>query len=711
MHVIQPMCNSRYADAPAHAHHAPGRFRRHPAIAEHAPCDWQRRGPLGSFFVSASFHRHSDSNVTPSSRARSPWVRWSLARQLPLLTAAIVVIVMALSLTLTYGALRQGRSDALHARIQGLLRVLSQSTDATTKARVSALKTYASDSALIHAVEQPNLQRSPRQDSAIAAALGKVLIPTDSGLPVELWTTDGRRLAHIGTNVRGDSVAGLPPELRSLHGTRVSEIPTGAAGADSVEFGTLYQSSGRVYFWVIAPVMKDNRRIGYIAQQRRLVLNPAITRTVNDLSGEQLVVKLRNTKDGFVATLDGKPAPIAIKRDTTDSGFVLTHAGGERFIGAETPVKGTQLLIGIEAPESSIVAQPRATIRKLALFSLVLLIGGVSASWALSRRIVRPLVDLTTAAEAIAHGDYGRRVESHGKASDEVERLGASFNRMASEVEASQQLLASQVEEAQATSEELEQTNLQLQQASEAADEARDVALDANRAKSDFLAVMSHELRTPLNAIGGYAEILQLGIHGPVNEAQNDALLRISRSQQTLLSLINDVLNFAKLEAGEVHYSISDVAIGPVLSAIEDFVAPQLRGRKLSYAVHACEPGIAVRADADKLQQILINLLSNAIKYTPHGGKIDVACETAGDKVHVRIHDTGIGIAEDRVTKIFDPFIQVGRALNRPHEGVGLGLSISRDLASGMGGTLSVESVLGQGSTFTLTLDRAAAAT
>jgi signal transduction histidine kinase len=623
-----------------------------------------------------------------------------------LLTAAIVVLVMTLSLTLTYNALKRGRSDALHARIQGLLRVLVQSGETSTRNRIVALRGFASDSAVLAALEAPGAARTPHADSAVNAALSKVSIATDSGLPVELWTTDSRRIAHIGTDVRGDSIAALPPELRSLRGTRVSEVPSHGSGTDSVQFGALYPSSGRVYFWVIVPVMSGTRRLGYIAQQRRLAPNPAIMRTVNDLSGEQFGVNVRNTSDRFSSTLEGMAVPAAVKRDTMVSGFVSIRADGQRFIGAEAAVKGTQLYFTIEAPESSIVAEPRATIRGLAMFSFVLLIGGVSVSWALSRQITRPLVDLTTAAEAIANGEYSRRVESHGATSDEVERLGASFNRMASEVEASQQELASQVGEAQATSEELEQTNLQLQQASIAADEARDAALDANRAKSDFLAVMSHELRTPLNAIGGYAEILQLGIYGSLNDAQQEALLRISRSQQTLLSLINDVLNFAKLEAGEVHYNITDVPIAPALSVIEDFVAPQLRGRKLSYAVHVCSPEVTVRADADKLQQILINLLSNAIKYTPEGGKIDVACAVDEAQVRVRIHDTGIGIAGDRLVKIFDPFIQVGRALNRPHDGVGLGLSISRDLATAMGGTLSVESAVGAGSTFTLTLER-----
>ncbi|MEO8336778.1 MAG: ATP-binding protein [bacterium] len=643
------------------------------------------------------------------SRARWPWARWSLARQLPLLTAVIVVLVMALSLTLTYTALVQGRTETLDARIHGLLRVLAQSSDANTRARAAALRAFAADRALVRAVAEPEAPRTPAADSAVAAALNKVAIAADSGLPIELWTKDNRRVASVGTDVRGDSIAALPPEMRSLQGASVSAAPTTSNNSDSVQFGALYQSSGRVYFWTIVPVMKDGERTGYIAQQRRLAPNPSIMRTVSDLSGEQLEVSVRNAVDGFVATLDGRPVPTFVKRDTADSGFVATRKNGARFVGAETAVRGTQLVIGIEAPESSIVARPRATIRRLALFGLALLVGGAFLIWALSRQITRPLVDLTTAAEAIARGDYGRRVDSHGAAADEVERLGASFNRMASEVEAAQQLLASQVEEAQATSEELEQTNVQLQQASTAADEARDAALHANRAKSDFLAVMSHELRTPLNAIGGYAEILQLGIYGAVNESQQDALMRISRSQQTLLSLINDVLNFAKLEAGEVEYTITDVPVVPALSVIEDFVTPQLRRRELTYAVHPCDASVKARADSDKLQQILINLLSNAIKYTPEGGKIDVACEADDGQVYIHMRDTGIGIATDRLAKIFDPFIQVGRALNRPHEGVGLGLSISRDLATAMGGTLSVESVLGEGSTFTLTLERSRA--
>ena len=278
---------------------------------------------------------------------------------------------------------------------------------------------------------------------------------------------------------------------------------------------------------------------------------------------------------------------------------------------------------------------------------------------------------------------------------------------MASQVEVSQRELASQVDQAIAVSEELEQANVRLKEITLDAEEARDTALKANQAKSDFLAVMSHELRTPLNAIGGYADIMRMGIYGEMNDQQRDALARIARSQQTLLALINDVLNFAKLEAGEVRYAITDVPLAPAIGALEDLVGPQLRDKKMEYVVRTCDPALAVRADAEKLQQILINLLSNAIKYTNEGGRIELHCSAEGNKVHINVSDRGIGIAPDRLERIFDPFIQVGRALNRPHEGVGLGLSISRDLAKAMGGVLSVKSAPEKGSTFTLTLDKA----
>jgi signal transduction histidine kinase len=236
--------------------------------------------------------------------------------------------------------------------------------------------------------------------------------------------------------------------------------------------------------------------------------------------------------------------------------------------------------------------------------------------------------------------------------------------------------------------------------------------------------MMSHELRTPLNAIGGYAQLLDLGVRGPVTADQRADLARIQAAQQHLLGLINSVLNFAKLEAGHVHYDIVDVPLMTCLEGVEMLVAPQLRLRGLDYALRA-DPTIAgearslmVRADEEKLRQIMVNLLTNATKFTEPGGSVTVtaaACSVDADggasgasrMVAVMVADTGIGISAMRLESIFEPFVQVNRRLSSSNEGVGLGLAISRDLARAMGGDLVVESELGVGSVFTLTLPRA----
>ena len=242
----------------------------------------------------------------------------------------------------------------------------------------------------------------------------------------------------------------------------------------------------------------------------------------------------------------------------------------------------------------------------------------------------------------------------------------------------------------------------------EAEREARSEADAANEVKTQFLATMSHELRTPLNAIGGYAELLELGIHGPVTDEQRDVLARIQRSQHHLLSLINNVLNLVKLDTHHVRFDIVARADREraQIRLRDDGAAARgetdaLRDARLQLRTSPCTPIV------EKLRQILLNLLSNAIKFTEEGGAIAIECQSDARIVRLRVEDTGVGIAADQLEKIFEPFVQVDRRLNRPMEGTGLGLAISRELAHGMGGELTVESRPGQGSTFTLSLPRA----
>ena len=235
---------------------------------------------------------------------------------------------------------------------------------------------------------------------------------------------------------------------------------------------------------------------------------------------------------------------------------------------------------------------------------------------------------------------------------------------------------------------------------------ARTRAEAANKAKTDFLAVMSHELRTPLNSIAGYTELLEMGLRGPVTSEQRDDLLKIRRSQRHLLGLINDLMNFAKLETGHVELEFSNVPVNEVLAVLDALTEPQVAAKNIQYHHGRCDPSLTVWADREKTHQILINLVSNAVKFTRAGGRITIECESSGGQVHFHVSDTGEGIPEEKLGTIFEPFVQVKTGFTREHDGVGLGLAISRDLARMMNGDLTVSSTVGKGSRFTLVLPR-----
>lgn len=251
-------------------------------------------------------------------------------------------------------------------------------------------------------------------------------------------------------------------------------------------------------------------------------------------------------------------------------------------------------------------------------------------------------------------------------------------------------------------------------QANEREREARTQAEDANRTKGEFLAAMSHELRTPLNAIAGHIDLLAMELYGPLQGEQRDALGRIKRAQQHLLGLIDDLLNFARIEGGKVEYRLEPTVLQEVLADVAPMIAPQLSAKGLTYDLSLPAHPVAVMADREKLVQITLNLLSNAVKFTASGGTVTVSVNTTGSKlqsdhsVGLCISDTGIGIPEDKLEAVFDPFVQLATSHSARHEGTGLGLAISRDLARGMGGDLRADSTAGEGTTFVVVLPLAA---
>jgi signal transduction histidine kinase len=259
--------------------------------------------------------------------------------------------------------------------------------------------------------------------------------------------------------------------------------------------------------------------------------------------------------------------------------------------------------------------------------------------------------------------------------------------------------------------------------------QARAAAETANRAKSQFLAVMSHELRTPLNAILGYAQLLELGLAGELSAEQVTYVSRVQASGKHLLSLISEILDLSKVESGQMTVARSSVQVGSVIMAALELVRPQAAARGLHLAWEGCAPDFSLLGDEHRVRQILVNLLANAVKFTAPGGTLRLSCGTdvagppsaparlpttpgrrASDPVVpsawvvIRVADTGIGIASDKLDQIFEPFVQIDAGHTRTQGGTGLGLAISRRLARLMGGDLTVRSRVGHGSVFTLWL-------
>jgi signal transduction histidine kinase len=234
-----------------------------------------------------------------------------------------------------------------------------------------------------------------------------------------------------------------------------------------------------------------------------------------------------------------------------------------------------------------------------------------------------------------------------------------------------------------------------------------DDAETANRAKTAFLRAMSHELRTPLNAIGGYIDLLDMGVHGPVTESQRADLARVRTNQQHLAALITEILNFARVGSGGVSYALSHVNACDALRHAIELIEPLIAQQGLVFDGVSGDSSIVARADPEKVTQILVNLLSNAIKFTPAGGHISAECAAVDEAVTLSISDTGLGIPPEKLESIFEPFVQLKEGLTDREGGIGLGLSISRDLARGMKGDLTVESTEGKGTRFTLSLPRA----
>jgi signal transduction histidine kinase len=628
-----------------------------------------RRETLVAGQPAAHFWAVSESKrVSPVAGLQSLTRRMPLELKLPLLISALFAAVLSVTLAATYTTLRASNIERAAERLTRATRQLALTGAATLTARTSTYAAVGEDSVV---------RRALRGERVSSAALSRVLqraaLPTDSALPVELWSTDGRRLGSFGTP-RWDSLrvaAGQPEVRRTISAT----VPASRALADSLRVSPLYvEESGAVHLWFVMPIRANGRDVGYIAHQRRIAPAGNAQTTLRELSGDSVSLYYRNEDGSLWSSITGAPmAPVKVTDSVERTGEL---ADGERVLVHEERLGSSPLVVGMYVPRSAVLARPARTFRSILSLSLVLLLGGLAASWAIGRSVARPLGTVTMAAGSVASGRYDARVPEEGDV--EVRRLAQSFNHMAAEIARAQAALEQQTAQAKA----------------------------ASSAKSDFLTTMSHELRTPLNAIGGYVELLEMELRGPITAAQRRDLERIKASQQHLLGLISGVLDLARVEAGTTSYDLLPIPIDAFLADIDALIAPQAAAKSVKLEYVPCAAHVALIADREKLRQILLNLLSNAVRHTPSGGRIRLAAEPRPEQVAIAVEDTGPGIPADKRAEIFEPFVQLDRSLTKTREGLGLGLAISRDLARGMGGDLTVDGDFSGGARFVLVLPR-----
>jgi len=387
--------------------------------------------------------------------------------------------------------------------------------------------------------------------------------------------------------------------------------------------------------------------------------------------------------------LSSLPQVAAARKSPLNSGqeenvSVALDLQGRQVLTTFAPISPLGWFIFLEQPLAEAFVPLYASIFRTALFVLAGIVLSILASLILARRMVTPIRALQDGAARIGAGDFGHRMDVH--TGDELESLGEEFNHMTTRLQESYTHLEEKVK---ARTRELSEAFQQLE--------------IANKHKSEFLANMSHELRTPLNAILGYTELIVDKIYGDVPDKIQEVLERVGENGRHLLSLINDVLDLSKIEAGRLTLSLNDYSMQDLVQTV--ITSVESLGAEKNLALKAKVPSDLVpgKGDEQRIAQVFLNLVGNAIKFTDEG-EVRIEVATSNSSFLVSVSDTGPGLSEDDQRGIFEEFHQVDGSSTREKGGTGLGLSIAKRIVEMHGGSIWVESTPGKGSTFWFTL-------
>jgi signal transduction histidine kinase len=608
----------------------------------------------------------------------------SLRRKLPLLVSGLTGAALLAAGTLAYLEVRNSAVAAAEARLSSIVSELGTLTVATQSARDELERDVAASAEVRAAL------RGEAVDTARLAALLETLRgPNDVGMPVEIVARDGTIVFATGAFESAAPDPDPAPPLR-----------------DERELGPFRQVDGRTVYWATVPLPGSNGEPeGWIAQRRGVGAVQAAN-AIEALIGSNTRLLVGTNADSVWVDLAGGGELVAMPVDGVVVGepYHFRDASIGDVLAVAGPLPDGSRLVQADLPMADVLARPHAFRANALVLGAALTALAVIVGWLSSGRLTGPLQSVVTAADAMAAGNYQTRVKP--VSDDEVGRLGRAFNAMAARVGSADEALRAKLEEVQALAARLEQANVE-------AERARAEAQKASRVKSEFLAVMSHEIRTPINVVVSYVELLKAGVPDEPTEKQRHYLQRIDQSSQLLIWLLNDLLDFSRIESGQMQVEMSvgsgRNAIETARSALEAFA----QGKGISLTSR-CDADPQFHGDEQRVQQIVLNLLSNAIKFTPRGGSVSVSCHEApagppgedggGAWVRIDVSDTGLGIPEDQVAQMFEPFVRGDSEQTGGAGGAGLGLSISRRLAEMMSGTITVESAPGRGTVFTLWL-------